>query len=135
MNRIWAVCATFLLAMTLLSLFQVKNQVRNLDKELEETYRQVAREQNDLRVLKAEWSYLNQPERLASLSDKYLKLAPTRVAQVRSLEDGKLLMLARAERTTTRTDGYVRAARSEKSMNATQKPLLTTAQLAVSVRH
>lgn len=48
---------------------EVKNEVKQLERELK-------KEQNSLHVLEAEWAYLNRPERLQRLSQKYFTLVP-----------------------------------------------------------
>lgn len=40
--------------------------------------RRIAEERQNLNVLEAEWSYLNKPERLRSLSEKHLDLTPVK---------------------------------------------------------
>jgi hypothetical protein len=45
-----------------------------------------AREKETIRVLEAEWSYLNQPDRLEKLARQHLKLEPMRGRQFASLE-------------------------------------------------
>ena len=44
--------------------------------------RSIAKEAEAIRVLKAEWSYLNQPERLQALARRHLTLGPTAAAQI-----------------------------------------------------
>ena len=55
------------------------NELNNLEK-------QISTEKETIEVLQAEWSYLNKPERLSKLSEKYLRLAPVRVAQLDSIK-------------------------------------------------
>jgi hypothetical protein len=43
--------------------------------------KQIAATQDEIHVLNAEWSFLNQPNRLADLSRKYLNLQPIGTAQ------------------------------------------------------
>ena len=47
------------------------------ERELQLLTADIAKEGEAIRVLKAEWSYLNQPERLQALARKHLALAPT----------------------------------------------------------
>lgn len=60
------------LAIVIFSMFQIKYQVQNMVDDLSETKRQIKAEQKSIRVLKAEWSYLNHPDRLRMLANKYL---------------------------------------------------------------
>jgi cell division protein FtsL len=52
------------------------------ERELRELTAEIAKEGEAIRVLKAEWSYLNQPERLQALARKHLALAPTNPNQI-----------------------------------------------------
>ena len=44
--------------------------------------RQTVAEQQEIRVLNAEWAYLTQPERLAELNRRFLQLAPVTTKQL-----------------------------------------------------
>ncbi|HMB78040.1 MAG TPA: hypothetical protein VKN76_16705, partial [Kiloniellaceae bacterium] len=57
-------------------LFQVSNDVQGLEKQLKQVKHEILREQESLHVLKAEWSYLNRPDRLAAMAGTYLDLQP-----------------------------------------------------------
>ena len=61
-----------LLACGFFGLYTVKYRVQAIKAEVAATERQLLEEKKNLHVLEAEWSYLNRPERLARLSDKYL---------------------------------------------------------------
>jgi cell division protein FtsL len=52
------------------------------ERALQQLNADIAKEAESLRVLKAEWSYLNQPERLQALARKHLSLAPTDPNQI-----------------------------------------------------
>lgn len=47
----------------------------------------IAGEKDTLSVLRAEWSLLNQPDRLQRLAEKYLELEPLKPALLSSLND------------------------------------------------
>ena len=49
--------------------------------ELDRMNAQIAVEQQQIHMLKVEWSYLTQPERLLMLAREHLQLGPTRVEQ------------------------------------------------------
>ena len=63
-------------------LFQLKHQVRALDEELLRLNRQIAAEHQTIHVLKAEWSYVNQPQRLEALAQRHLDLTPMKPRQL-----------------------------------------------------
>ena len=68
-------------------LFQIKEEVNALEDQLAQVERQIKTDQQAIRILQAEWSYLNRPERLARLSSQYLELKPLDPAQIISLEN------------------------------------------------
>ena len=63
-------------------LFQVKFKVQNLHRELVEIKQQLEHEKNSVYILKAEWAYLNKPERLQRLAVKFLDLAELKSEQI-----------------------------------------------------
>lgn len=63
------------------ALFQVKYQVVSLEEELARLNAATLREQNQIHVLEAEWSYLNQPQRLEELNERFVHLKPIKPAQ------------------------------------------------------
>ena len=62
--------------------FKVKYAVQDIEDELSRTRRQTIAEQQEIRVLTAEWTYLNQPERLAELNRRFLGLAAVTTKQL-----------------------------------------------------
>ena len=66
-------------------LYHLKHEVRALEDELFRLNRQILAEQEAIHVLRAEWSYINQPQRLQSLAARHLELQPTKPAQLGSL--------------------------------------------------
>ena len=74
-----------------LVLFSVKYQVQDLEEELGRLNREIATERQATHVLKAEFSYLTDADRLRRLSDRYLDLKPVQPGQIGSfaaLDDG-----------------------------------------------
>jgi hypothetical protein len=63
------------------ALFQVKYQVVTLEEELVRLNTATLREQNQIHVLEAEWSYLNQPQRLEELNERFVHLKPINPVQ------------------------------------------------------
>jgi hypothetical protein len=68
-------------------LFQLKHEVQALEDEMFRLNRAVIAEQQAIHVLKAEWSYINQPQRLQSLAARHLDLQPMKPAQLGTLAD------------------------------------------------
>lgn len=63
-------------------LYHLKNQVQALEDELFRVNRTILAEQETIHVLRAEWSYLNQPARLQALATRHLDLQPTKPSQL-----------------------------------------------------
>lgn len=59
-----------------LGLFHVKYQVQRLEGDLTGLQREIEGHQEAIHVLKAEWSFLNRPERIAALAARHLGLGP-----------------------------------------------------------
>ncbi len=62
------------------ALFYTSQKVYDKREAVKALKGEIAREEESIRVLQAEWSYLNQPQRLQKLADEYLKLAPQKGA-------------------------------------------------------
>lgn len=62
-------------------LFQTTQRVSDGRQKLAALTHDLQEEEETLRVLQAEWSYLNQPDRLEKLSREYLKLTPMKGQQ------------------------------------------------------
>jgi len=58
------------------ALFVVKHEVQKLEEDLGRITRATLADQEAVHVLKAEWSYLNEPSRLQRLAEKHLDLKP-----------------------------------------------------------
>ena len=56
--------------------YQLKYQVQALEAQLARTNREIVAEQDAIHVLKAEWSYLNQPRQISQMAQKFLLVAP-----------------------------------------------------------
>ena len=80
---IWSVVAV-VLAVTV---FQIKYAVQGLEGDLTQVNAQIVQDQEAIHVLRAEWSYLNQPERIAGLAERYLGLDPALEPQRVSLNE------------------------------------------------
>ena len=76
-------------------LFHVKYQVQDLEEELARLNAAILKEQQQIHVLRAEWSYLNRPARLDDLGRRLLKLEPITAARIIRITD--IPMLAEAD--------------------------------------
>jgi hypothetical protein len=70
-----------------LYLYQTKHRTRLVDREIEQTMKQVEAARARIGLLEAEWALLNQPERLAELSDRFLPLKPVVPGQFVTMAD------------------------------------------------
>lgn len=66
-------------------LFKVKYEVVEIEEKIKQTLRQMKRERETLHILKAEWSHLNEPQRLQKLAEKFLDIQPIKADQIASL--------------------------------------------------
>ena len=77
-NILWAA----IILSVAVALFIVKYEVQHVEDQLTLTHQSIAEQRESIHVLNAEWSYLNDPERLARLSKSHLglvHLTPDRV--------------------------------------------------------
>ena len=70
-----------------IGLFYVSHQVEQLEDQLAREDRAILRHQEAIHVLRAEWTYLNRPERIADLARRYLALAPLSADRVVGIQD------------------------------------------------
>lgn len=80
----------FWLGMTVFSaaaLFHTSQQVTDGREKLAVIEHDIRKEEETLRVLQAEWSYLNQPDRLEKLVREYLQLEPMKGRQFTHMEN------------------------------------------------
>ncbi|MBL8808429.1 MAG: hypothetical protein JNN22_16400 [Rhodospirillales bacterium] len=67
-------------------LYQLKHEVIALENDLSRLNRQIVQEQENIHVLKAEWSYVTQPARLQALAQRFLDLQPMAPRQFARLD-------------------------------------------------
>lgn len=83
------------------ALYLVKYRVMDVKDEVAALSQQLAQEKESIRLLDAEWSYLNRPERLEALSAAYLSLemiSPDRVSEWSDLpSEGAEMVTARKD--------------------------------------
>ncbi|MBI4184753.1 MAG: hypothetical protein HY521_12240 [Proteobacteria bacterium] len=68
-------------------LFLLKHDVQRLEEAHARLIRAIAEGREAIHVLKAEWSYLNEFDRLQALADRHLELTPMSGARWGRLED------------------------------------------------
>ncbi|HTV90172.1 MAG TPA: hypothetical protein VME41_14255 [Stellaceae bacterium] len=82
MTRLGVVFWLGLVAASGAATFALKYTVQGIDNQLQQTRRQIVAEEEEIRVLTAEWNYLNRPARLADLNQRFLRLAPISAEQL-----------------------------------------------------
>jgi hypothetical protein len=83
-----------LVAVTGFATFKVKYAVQDIEEELNKARRQTIAEQQEIHVLRAEWTALTQPERLADLNRRFLSLAAVTPKQLqRKIDEIPLRLL------------------------------------------
>ena len=75
------------------ALFSVKYQVQDLEEELIDLNKTIIGERQAIHVLQAEWSHLNNPERLGKLAERHLGMKPASPSQLASFKDVERLQL------------------------------------------
>ncbi len=58
------------------ALLHTSQNVQHAEEVLAKMQRELAHEEEAMRVLRAEWAYLNRPERLERLAEEFLELVP-----------------------------------------------------------
>jgi hypothetical protein len=82
MMRVGTMFWLLLVATTGFLMFAVKYEVQGLDETYARTQKAIAVEDSQIRVLKAEWAYLNRPAALAALNERFLSLQPVATQQL-----------------------------------------------------
>lgn len=87
-------------------LYGTSSSVREKENELNAIKAQIAAEKDSLRVLRAEWAYLNQPQKLSSRAQRYLVAKKAAIpAQVLSERQVTTKVAYRATATTVASNG------------------------------
>lgn len=83
----FAVTWMFVVTCAALAVFYVSQTVERLERELAVQQRTILQHQEAIHVLEAEWSYLNRPERISLLAERFLALAPLSADHVVGIND------------------------------------------------
>lgn len=67
--------------------YSIKYETTLQAEQLQKLKAKAQREREAIAVLKAEWQFLNRPERLQALADKHLDLQPLQITQIVRLSD------------------------------------------------
>jgi cell division protein FtsL len=86
MLRFVNICLVLGLVALAYVIYQVKYETRALDRDIAGLNKKIEEERDAIAVLRAEWSLLNRPERIERLAKKYLKLAPSKPAQLVTID-------------------------------------------------
>jgi cell division protein FtsL len=82
MIRLSALFWLVLVSATGFAMFAVKYEVQALADQFAQTTKRTDDAERDIRVLDAEWAYLNRPDALAQMNQRYLSLAPIATKQL-----------------------------------------------------
>lgn len=94
MMRVMVILWSMLAAGVGVSLFLLKHEVRSLEEELGDITRQIRTGDESIHVLKAEWSYLNDPGRLRRLAEAHLDLQPLKPEQITTAAASSMVLAA-----------------------------------------
>ena len=84
-------------------MFLIKHEVQILDAKLNQLHHDILTHQENVSILTAEWSYLNQPGRIEGLARRHSDYRPTETKQIINMED--LLYLKQPKLVRGRIDG------------------------------
>ncbi|WP_253299973.1 cell division protein FtsL [Wolbachia endosymbiont of Chironomus riparius] len=71
--KIFCVISIMIFFCSIIALFKVKLHFQELNRELIKVKHEIKLAESEIKVLQAEWSYLNSPKRIALLMEKYLR--------------------------------------------------------------
>jgi len=68
-------------------IYDVKYRIQEQEAEITRIEREIRAEEDAIRVLRAEYSYLTQAERLQQLAERHLGLAPLHASQIATFDE------------------------------------------------
>ena len=113
---IWLVLAVFVG----IGMYVLKYEVKKLELELAALNESINKDQDNIHILKAEWSHLNNPTRIKSLTDRFIKLEPIKPEQIVAIAE-----LPVSPENTGRTN-FASSEEIEKELNNKLKKLVST---------
>ena len=101
---LWAVLA----AVAGTGLFMLKYEVQAQEQRLADLHKDIVETEESIHVLKAEWSYLNEPMRLREETERNLGMHPLKPGQIASIDS--IAMAGPSEPTAPATNGLAAVA-------------------------
>lgn len=95
------------------ALFSVKYQVQDLEEELIGLNKLIIQERQSIHVLQAEWSHLNNPERLRALAARHLGMKPVVPSQLATFREVERLELPSLSENESSRNGAIATALAE----------------------
>jgi hypothetical protein len=89
-KRLYATLVLIAAAIAGVGLYALKYEVIDLEQQLDQLHRAIAANREASHLLQAEWSYLNNPDRLRRLTERFLsmeQMEPTRIGLVDGLPE------------------------------------------------
>lgn len=86
MIRLPTVLWMFVMVVAVFLLYAAKYEVQGVRAQIADTSQKLKEQKEALHVVAAEWAYLNRPERLQALANKYLSPSAVTVDQIAELE-------------------------------------------------
>lgn len=86
MSRIAALLAILLVAGAAIGLYRFKEQSAERAQQVQSLRAQIAEEHEHISLLNAEWTYLNQPDRIQELSRRHLELKRIEAGQIGTID-------------------------------------------------
>ena len=70
-----------------IALYNVKYRAQEHEAHARALHQEIRNEEDAIRVLRAEWSYLTQPDRIQRLAERHLDLEPLQASQIATFDD------------------------------------------------
>lgn len=79
----------FAISIAAVGMFSLKHEVQSRKAKLDALHQDIVESQEAIRVLRAEWSFINQPAHIERLARKHLGFVPMQSHQIVTLEELK----------------------------------------------